>query len=176
MKMYILPGLFLFVFCSCVVAAEYPRNLTQAQVGEWATYRIDSTARDGERSIITVRRTMIAKNEKSATFKIETLNTDGTVQDTVATEVALISVSQLAAKPRKSEAGQAEVKLDQKTFACEWKKTFQTSRPAERDIEFEVTEYYAPEVPLDGLVKREKIDSLGLKQITTLINYGAGKP
>lgn len=154
----------------------FPRSLAQAQVGEWATYHIDTVARDGEKTSSTIRRTLLSKTDKTASFRIETLNEDGSVKDTVGSEIDLNPVDVPPSKnPGKTEIGESEIKTDKKVYQCQFKKTHRTIRPADQDIEVDLAEYYSADVLLDGLVKREKVDSLGFKQVTILVACGITK-
>ncbi len=180
-------GLFFFIVAGfaaqCSFGKEnfsYPKNLSQARAGEWATYKIDTIARDGEKTSNIIRRTLLSKTDKSATFRIETLNPDGSVKDTLGSEIDLQPQKSASnpAPPSAShdEEGNMEIKVGDKTYSCRWRKTRRTARPANQDIEFESVEYYSPDAMLDGLVKREKKDSLGLNSVMILVECGINRP
>ena len=172
-KLGILAGLAIVLSAWTLAAQEGP---AKAKVGDWTSMKMSVKGLE-----ITMKQTIIAKDDTTATLKME----QSFGGKDLPPQEQKISLSQLgdptklaskadAAKVEKLKSGKETLTIKGNKVNCEWIEVKTSANAGGNAFTTIAKIWTSREIPLYGLVKMES-DVMGQKMTMELVDYGRGK-
>jgi len=181
MKTWLLCSLLLFsaLFLAPTRTQAYENPLKKANVGDWIEHKQTMTMAAGKTMEMTSKQTVLAKDEKEITMKMETtvMGRANSHEIKIPLDVPYNPATAGVARDAKAKMevvgeGEESIKAGDKTYACHWVEMKGTTESRGKSTDMHTKVWYCKDVPVNGMVKMEMDSSSGMKMTNELTGAG----
>lgn len=137
-----------------------------AKVGDFVAYKM-TTSVVGKDIEISMKQTVVAKNEKEVTLKTTTVfmgnalpGQESKIDLTKPYDPAAAATANKKGKFEKTGDGKEKIKIGEKTYECNWLAGKVVAEAGGKKLESDIKVWFSKSVPLSGMVKMEMKSNL----------------